>query len=590
LDFSKIEARKLELDRAEFSLRTTIEETVKALALRAQQRGVELVYQVQPDVDDLLLGDPDRLRQILVNLLNNAIKFTDKGEIVLRVRKDSQTAGRIHLHFAVTDTGIGIPAEKLQEIFDSFTQVDSSTAGKYGGSGLGLTISTQLVEMMGGEINVESELGRGSTVSFTAYFDLPEDAIDTFPIGDVPEIRGLSVLIVEDNTTIRTVLEEMLQNWQMQAEGVSSSDVAFAAMKRAANDGAPFRVALIDAELPGGEGVALASKIRGESYLQDTTIILMTSAGRHIDPVERLRSGDAVYLSKPIRQSELLNAVLKSLHPSEEEQERAPQHIGLPITKADERLRVLVAEDNDLNKALVARLLEKRGHDAVVTSNGREAIATLEKASAPFDLLLMDIQMPEMGGFEATAVIRESEGESGPHLPIVALTAHATKEDRKRCIEAGMDAYITKPVSARDLFETIEAVARGRSKTEPSQPFEERDEILDESVLMARVDNDTKLLKKMIDLFCDDCPKMLTQIKKLVASKDTEALSKAVHTFAGSAGNFAATRTVQAARALEKWAREGDLDRAEDAYLVLENEARRLEEALRALAGRKTKS
>jgi PAS domain S-box-containing protein len=588
LDFSKIEAQKLELERTEFSLWTTIEDTVKALALRAQQQGLELAYQIQPDVDDQLVGDPGRLRQILVNLLSNAIKFTKEGEIVLRVRKESQTADGIRLHFAVTDTGIGIPSDKLQEIFDSFTQVDSSTAGRYGGTGLGLAISAQLIEMMGGEITVKSEIGKGSTIYFTANFDLPQDAIVSSPIGDVPEIRGLPVLIVEDKTTSRTILEEMLHSWQMLATGVGSSDVALAAMRRAANDGIPFRIALIDAELPDGDGFALAEKIGNESCLQPTTLILLTSARSHIDPMERRRLGVAACLSKPIRQSELLNTVLMALHLPKEEHERAPQRIGLSIDTADSRLRVLVAEDNDLNQKLVARLLEKRGHDAVVASNGREALTALEAASDPFDVLLMDIQMPDMGGFEATAVIREKERKSGQHLPIVALTAHATKEDQEQCTEAGMDAYIAKPVSARDLFEVIESAARGRSMKEPSQPCEEEgDEIIDEAVLMARVDNDTKLLKKMIDLFCDDCPRMLAQIKEHVAAGDSRALSKAVHTFAGSAGNFAATRTVRAARTLEKLARDGDLERAQDAYLILEDEVRHLEEVLCMMVDRK---
>jgi CheY-like chemotaxis protein/HPt (histidine-containing phosphotransfer) domain-containing protein len=561
------------------------------LAYRAQQKGLELAYHIQPDIDDRLVGDPGRLRQIIVNLVSNATKFTEEGEIILRVRKETRTKDGVRLAFALSDTGVGIPADMLQSIFDSFTQADSSTAGRYGGTGLGLAISAQLVEMMGGEITVKSEMGRGSTVYFTASFALPEDAIETSTIDDVPEIHGLPVLIAEDHTTSRMILEEIVHSWKMEATGVADGDAALSSMKEADDAGKPFRIAIIDAELPDREGFSLVDRIQNEPRLKTTAIILLTSAGRRPDPVAQRKLGAASYLTKPIKQSELLNAILSALHSPAEEAEQAPQRIGPSIVKADRRLHVLLAEDNELNQKLIVRLLEKRGHDSVVAANGREALAKLDKPSKTFDLILMDIQMPDMGGFEATARIREREAGSGRRLPIVALTAHATKEDRDRCLAAGMDAYVSKPVTARELFETIESVATGRKVTEPMHStVKDSGAVIDETTLMARVDHDLKLLNKMIELFCDDCPKMLAEIQEYVSAEDAPALAKAVHTFAGSAGNFAATRTVEAARALEKAAREDRLDRIKEAFSVLENEVSRLVEVLTELGKRKDKS
>jgi CheY-like chemotaxis protein len=310
-----------------------------------------------------------------------------------------------------------------------------------------------------------------------------------------------------------------------------------------------------------------------------------------MDPVARRKLGAVAYLSKPIKQSELLNAILIAHHQQAGESERAPQRIGPSIVKAGRRLRVLLAEDNELNQKLITRLLEKRGHDTVVATNGREALAAIEASSERFDLLLMDIQMPDMGGFETTARIREREAGTAQHLPIVALTAHATKDDRDRCIEAGMDAYLSKPVTANELFETIESVATGCKVTEPAHStVKQESAVLDETALMVRVDHDVKLLNKMIELFSDDCPKMMAEIQECVTARETQALAKAVHTFAGSAGNFAATRTVEAARSLEKAARENRLDQLQQAFEVLESEARRLVEALTQLGKRTDRS
>jgi CheY-like chemotaxis protein/HPt (histidine-containing phosphotransfer) domain-containing protein len=441
--------------------------------------------------------------------------------------------------------------------------------------------------MMGGEITVKSEMGRGSTVYFTASFTVPEDAIETSAADDVPEIHGVPILIAEDHTTSRMILAEIVQSWKMEATGVADSEAAVSSMKEADDAGRPFRVAIIDAELPDQQGLSLVDRIRNDDRLKTTAIILLASAGRQPDPVARRKLGATAYLTKPIKQSELLNAVLAALHPQTGEAEQATQRIGPSIVKADRRLRVLLAEDNELNQRLIVRLLEKRGHESVVAANGRDALAALETTSEAFDLLLMDIQMPEMGGFETTARIREDETGTGRRIPIVALTAHAAKDDRDRCIAAGMDAYISKPVTANELFETIESVATGRKVTEPKDPAAESEgAVIDETALMARVDHDVKLLNKMIELFSDDCPKMLDEIKDYISAEDAPALVKAVHTFAGSAGNFAAKRTVDAARALEKAAREENLDQIEVSFTMLEDEVKRLVEALSELSKR----
>ena len=462
LDFSKIEAGKIELDADDFNLRDSLEATLKTLALRADEKGLELLCEVAPEVPEVMRGDSSRLRQVVINLVGNAIKFTDEGEVALQVRVEAEDGEDRILHFTVSDTGIGIPPEKQKVIFDPFTQADSSTTRKYGGSGLGLTISTRLVRMMGGEIWVESNTGGGSRFHFTVRLRVADaKAIEVGTIAPPEMLRGVKVLVVDDNRTNRRILEGMLKRWEMKSRSVEDGEEALAQLSAAREAGEPYGLILTDMHMPKMDGFALVERIRQRPELSTATIMMLTSAGHRGDAARCQELGIAAYLLKPIRQSELREAIARVLG-AREHKGAIPLITRFSLQDARDPtsvLRVLLAEDNPVNQLLATRLLEKRGHRVVVTANGREALAALEKES--YDLVLMDVQMPEMDGFEATAAIREKEKGSGIHQPVIALTAHAMKGDRERCLAGGMDGYLSKPIRLQELDELLEAyVAR----------------------------------------------------------------------------------------------------------------------------------
>jgi signal transduction histidine kinase/DNA-binding response OmpR family regulator len=447
LDFSKIEAGKLALEPIEFDLREALGTTMKTLALWAHRKGLELAFQVRADVPETVVGDPNRLRQVLVNLVGNATKFTDQGEVLVRVEAASLAPAEARLHFSVTDTGIGIPKEKQRFIFDAFSQADGSTTRRYGGTGLGLGICSQLVRLMGGKIWVDSEPGRGSVFHFTARFALPAQASKSSP-AEPAAVRDLPVLVVDDNETNRRILEAILSGWGMKPTLVAGGPAALEALQAAEEAGKPFPLVLLDNQMPEMGGPELARLIEQEPRLAGARIIMLTSAERPDGPVEDC-------LTKPVTPSELLNAILKVLGTPTGPREAAPKL--LPLEDPRRSLRILLAEDNPVNQKLAARMLEKRGHSVAVAGNGLEALEALERER--FDLVLMDVQMPEMGGLEAAAAIREQEKSTGAHIPIVALTAHAMSDDRESCLRAGMDDYVTKPVRPQELFEKVEQFA-----------------------------------------------------------------------------------------------------------------------------------
>jgi CheY-like chemotaxis protein len=462
LDFSKIEARKLQLEAIEFDLRKTLDQTFKSLAVRARQKGLELISQFGPDVPELLIGDPIRVTQVVVNLIGNAIKFTSEGEIIVEVRKEIRkeirTAGEITLRFTVTDTGIGIPDERQKAIFEAFTQADGSSTRKYGGTGLGLSISSQLVSMMGGEIQVESELGKGSMFAFTARFGMrPLDRSDSTKI----DLRGLPILIVDDNLTGLRVLEEVLSDWGARPVGARDAAAALHAIARHKEAGARLPLMLIDAEMPAVSGFALAERIRKETDPSARIIMLLSSAGELADG-ERCRAlGVDSYVTKPLYQAELKAAILRSV-------ENIDDRVTIPGATASKApnptnstLDVLLVEDNPINRRVAVRLLEKHGHTVVTANNGREALEVLERLGSTIGLILMDVQMPEMDGYQTTAAIRHKEKSTGAHLPIVAMTAHALDRDRERCLAAGMDAYLSKPIQTDKLYELVDRMASG---------------------------------------------------------------------------------------------------------------------------------
>ena len=462
LDFSKIEAGKIDLDAADFNLRDSLEATLKTLALRADQKGLELLCELAPEVPELVRGDIGRLRQIVLNLIGNAIKFTEEGEVALKVRVESKNAKNIVLQFTVADTGIGVPEDKREAIFDPFSQADTSTTRKYGGTGLGLTISARLVRMMGGRIWVESEVGRGSQFHFSVQLGVAETK--EIKVGAIapPEIlRGVRVLVVDDNNTNRRILEGMLSRWEMQPTPASGGKAALVQLSTALAAGRPFGLILTDMHMPDMDGFALVEEIRKRPKLSTATIMMLTSAGHRGDAARCQELGVSAYLLKPIRQSELREAVARVLGARAQEG-AIPLITRFSLHDAREpgsSLRVLLAEDNLVNQRLAVRLLEKRGHSVVVAATGLEALQALEKES--FDLVLMDVQMPEMDGLEATAAIREKEKVTGLHQAIVALTAHAMKGDKEKCLAGGMDGYLSKPVRPAELDQLL-AVYVGR--------------------------------------------------------------------------------------------------------------------------------
>jgi PAS domain S-box-containing protein len=454
LDFSKIEAGKLEIEAIPFDLRESLGETMKSLSVRAHQKGLELIYDVQPEVPEALLGDPGRIRQILINLVGNAIKFTEKGEVFITVEEESHEDALTCLHFMIKDTGVGIPKEKQDKVFEAFSQADGSMARKYGGTGLGLTICTRLVTMMRGAIWVESELGQGSTFHFTVRVSVQDaSAYRSEPL-QPEQLRNLHALIVDDNFTNRKVLTGMLTRWGMKPTAVEGGRAALQALEVAKSTGRPFPLILLDRQMPEMDGFTLAERIKEDPELVGATIMMLTSAG-HLGDTARCRElGISAYLVKPIRQGELLQGICDILNLST--QVKAPFVTRHTLREARNRARVLLAEDNAVNQTLAVRLLEKRGYIVSVAANGLEALAAVDKQD--FDLVLMDVQMPEMDGFATTSAIREKEKSSGGHIPIIAMTAHALKGDEERCLSVGMDAYISKPIRTNELFATIERV------------------------------------------------------------------------------------------------------------------------------------
>jgi len=452
LDFSKIEAGKLELESIPFDLRESLGETMKTLSVRAHQKGLELIYEVQPDVPEALLGDPGRIRQILINLTGNSIKFTQHGEILVSVDEVSHEAGTTRLHFSVKDTGVGIPADKQERVFEAFSQADGSMARKYGGTGLGLAICTKLVAMMDGKIWLESQPGQGSTFHFTAQFAVQEKPSFALAPLQPEQLRDLHVLIADDNFTSRRLLAGLLTGWGMKPTAVEGGRAAIQALEVAKSMGRPFPLVLLDGQMPEMDGLTLAGRIEKDPDLVGATVMMLTSAG-HLGDAARCRElGISAYLVKPVRQGELLQAICNVLNlPAQKPTPLVTRH---SLREAGNRSRVLLADDNTVNQTLALRLLEKRGYMVSVAGDGRQALAALEKEE--FDIVLMDVQMPEMDGFEATAAIREGERSTGRRIPIVAMTAHALKGDEERCIAAGMDAYISKPIRAIDLFATME--------------------------------------------------------------------------------------------------------------------------------------
>jgi PAS domain S-box-containing protein len=583
LDFSKIEAGKLRLELTTFALRQSLGETLRPLALRAHQKGLELICEIPPDVPDALIGDPGRLRQILVNLVDNAIKFTTQGEVTIGVATEAQQGDDVCLHVTVADTGIGVPKEKQRLIFEPFMQADGSATRIYGGTGLGLAIVAQLVEMMNGELWVESAgAGAGSAFHFTAHFSLHQEAA-TPPVSLPEDQRGLPVLLVEDNTTSRGVLTAMLQHLCLCPTAVESAQAALDTLERAGTTTPPFALILLDAHMPEMDGFALLERLKQRPEWARIPTIMLTTMDQRGNALNPHALGLAGFLVKPILPADLAKAITLALGgpAPDEASSRAKAPAALPAK--GKGLHILLAEDNVVNQKLAVRLLEKRGHTVVVTSNGREALAAL--AGQTFDLVLMDVQMPEMDGLEATAAIRAQEQSSGTHLPIIALTAHAMPGDRERCLAAGMDDYLSKPIRPQELFEIIDRYAPAGVEPAVDTVGEVQDHSpFDQAALLARIDGDVELMQELITLFLEDYPERLACLREALDRGDGETLAQVAHTLKGAAGNLCASGVFEAAQRLETAARNGDLQQAGTVYRTLEQEMARLQTALASVA------
>jgi signal transduction histidine kinase/CheY-like chemotaxis protein len=454
LDFSKIEAGKLDFETIEFNLHDLLHQATKAIAIRAQQKGLELICHILPGVRSNLQGDPTRLRQVILNLVGNAIKFTSRGEIVIRVETQEDTPNNVLLQFAVQDTGIGIPPEKQDSIFEAFTQGDSSTTRKFGGTGLGLAICSRIVSAFGGQLWVESESGKGSTFHFTARFELSKNASRPIEMADLEKLRGLPALVVDDSPANRTILEEMLSGWGMRPVSADGAEQALEIMRKEAGKQNPFPLILLDGRMPDMDGFTLARTIKQNPSYSGSTIILLTSSGARGDADRCRELGIQAYLPKPIIRTDLMEAIQMALGTKGQGTAETGVITRHVLRENRQRLSILLAEDNSVNQMLAVRLLEKRGHAVTVAETGRIAVELLENEA--FDLVLMDIQMPEMDGLAATAAIRQREKGTGKHIPIIAMTAHAMVGDRELCLNAGMDVYITKPLKSAELFAAID--------------------------------------------------------------------------------------------------------------------------------------
>jgi two-component system, sensor histidine kinase and response regulator len=558
LDFSKIEAGKLSLAAFPFGLRDALDETLQALALRAHCKGLELACRIAPDVPDPLVGDPGRLRQVIVNLVGNAIKFTERGEVIAAVSVAESSDLSVTLRISVTDTGIGIPAEKLQTIFQPFEQADGSTTRRYGGTGLGLTISHKLVDLMGGSIWVESVPGRGSTFWFTVKMGVqtPDHSSPSEP--DLSHLEGLQVLVVDDNATNRLILTEVLTNWGMRPTAVDSARAALAALRNASERGEPYPVVLVDVMMPEMDGFDLAAQIRREPEIAGVRLLLLTSAGQPDDTARCRDLAISVCLTKPVRQSELYDSLVKEMtlwtRSAELRRGRLPVPQAREVLPAGPSLHVLLAEDHPVNQKVAVRMLEHLGHSVVVVPHGGKALAALGERR--FDVVLMDLQMPEMDGFEALRAIRIREEKSGDHTPVIALTAHAMQGDRERCLAAGFDGYLAKPMRQADLhsaLERLEAIEPPLSPAAEGSLIEELTEICG---------GDEDFARELAMTFLESAPGCLSGIDLALQRSDDRELSAQAHALKGISRTIGAEKMALACVDLEQSSNRKDLESA----------------------------
>jgi PAS domain S-box-containing protein len=591
LDYSKIEADKFELENTPFDLRDFMKDTLRMMGMRTQTKGLELAYRVAADVPDRLVGDPGRLRQILLNLIENAVKFTEEGEVVLIVTSHQSNGNRADLRFSVEDTGIGIPRDRQKDVFSAFKQVDAKTTSQYGGTGLGLAVSSQLVRLMGGELTVSSETGRGSRFEFVATFKrMREDPVKTEKTA-AGDLKGIRVLVVDDNATTRRFTKEILDGWQLETHFASNAEQA----RQILSSDNHVDLVLIDSDMPGSDGFSLARWIR-DRHLKDLRVVMMLTFPHLKRKAEFEELGVRAGVIKPLNAPELHNVLLVTLDKKKKDADGAPTQ-KRPAAKSRtprRSLKILVAEDTPFNQTFILRLLEKNGHQPILVENGRQA----QEAFNPdtFDVVLMDVQMPEMDGFEATRQIRKLEAGnvSHGHMPIIAMTAYATEGDRERCLEAGMDDYVSKPISASKLFQAIDALVpvEPEEQAPPSAGpagKEHKSVSLNAEGLMRSFENDQHLFQELVEIFLNDSPKMLIALRDSLKSEDPEAFKRTAHSLKGMLRNFQAESAAETAFELERIGDRGKLDGADQIVDSLAGQlddvARKLKEVVKKISG-----
>jgi two-component system, sensor histidine kinase and response regulator len=590
LDFSKIEAKKLDLEIIDFDLRTTMEDAVDMLAVKAHEKGLNLTCLVDPEVPSFLRGDPGRLRQIVLNMANNALKFTHRGEVDIRVNLERESGESVLLRFAVRDTGIGIPAARQKMLFSAFTQLDSSTTRKYGGTGLGLAISKQLAEMMGGAVGVESEEGKGSTFWFTAEF--ARQPLEHSGIPEKPhEIAGLHVLVVDDHKTNRSLVFTLLQSWGCRPAEAADGQGALSLLLSAARGGDPFQVALIGLQMPGMDGEELGPRIKKNPEIRDTRLVVMSSLGQRGDAARMEQAGFDGYLTKPLREAHLRAALSLVMGRETQEHGNVIQPIITRHTVAElvrRNVRILLVEDNLTNQEVARAMLKKLGYGADLAVNGLEAVEALSRI--PYDLVLMDCQMPEMDGFEATRRIRDAaSGVINPRVPIIAMTANAMQGDQKHCMEAGMDDYLAKPVQPKRLSEVLDRwLSRTREEKDirdnqpkvASQVFPVDGEVFNEQDFLERLMDDRELARLIVSGFVADIPVQLHRLNDFLNSGDAPGVQRQAHTIKGAAANIGAPALREVAFVLEELGKAGKFEEALEALPRLEAEIERLKRTL----------
>jgi len=577
LDFSKIEAGRLEFEKTPFSFRRFMDESLKIMGMKSHEKGIELAYRVAPGIPDRILGDPVRLRQVLLNLVDNAIKFTDKGEVIVSAAAQSQTDYEVVLHISVVDSGIGIPADRQRSIFGAYNQGDPSTLRQYGGTGLGLAVSAQLVDLMGGNIKLKSQPSQGSRFRFTACFIIQQDGEPHQPEVAHPELAGLNVLVVDDNDSGRKITQEILEGLQIRVASAAGPQQAKEILSKSKTENEPFDLILIDSDMPETDGFSLAEWIINQQQSNAGIILLLTFP--HLKRKAELQAlGIAAGIVKPFGASELAGVILSALGIDETKTVLSATAQKKAIRIPSRSLKILVAEDTAFNQKFIQRLLDRWNHKISLVGNGREALEALKNES--FDIVLMDVQMPQLNGLEATKAIRIDEQQNKNHIPIIAMTAHAIKGDRERCLEAGMDEYISKPIDSDKLFEAIEKLTG-----DPGHPDSTEDvsAAINKETLLKAFDGDWNFLKEVVDVFLSDYPRLLDDLRRAHKESDSDTLMRAAHSLKGIMKNFQAEPAAEAAFELEKKGKENNFDGVPDAIENLAGQVADVDKILRGI-------